>query len=173
MSPGISLRKRLSDTFDQSKSIFIDSCSNDKGKSFFIDGPGGHGKTFLLNTCLGCVQMQNKIALAVASSGIASLLLNGGRTAHSQFKLPIDLLPDSTCNISKQSMLAELLQETKLIIWDEAPMIHRFGIEAFDRTLQDLHNNTKPFGNITIVFAGDFRQILPVIPHAYGNIYNA
>ena len=53
-------------------------------------------------------------------------------------------------------MLAELLQETKLIIWDEAPMIHRFGIEALDRTLQDLHNNTKPFGNITIVFAGDF-----------------
>ena len=52
----------------------IDSCSNDKGKSFFIDGPGGHGKTFLLNTCLGCVRMQNNIALAVASSGIASLL---------------------------------------------------------------------------------------------------
>lgn len=144
----------------------VDSSLNDKGKSYFIDGPGGHGKTFLLNTCLGYVRTKNEIALAVASSGIASLLLSGGHTAHNQFKLPINLLPESTCNISKESNLAKLLQNVKLIIWDEAPMIHRYGIEALDRTLQDICNNTKLFGGNTIVFAGDFRQILPVIPHA-------
>jgi ATP-dependent DNA helicase PIF1 len=57
-----------------------------------------------------------------------------------------------------------------LIIWDEAPMIHKFAIEAFQRTLQDIMTDVDPkngnllFGGKTIVFGGDFRQILPVVP---------
>ena len=35
-----------------------------------------------------------------------------------------------------------------------------FAPEAVDRTLQDVLNNEKPFGGITVVFGGDFRQIL-------------
>ena len=50
---------------------------------YFIDGLGGAGKTFLYNTVLSSVRAENEIALAVASSGIAALLLEGGRTAHS------------------------------------------------------------------------------------------
>jgi hypothetical protein len=37
-------------------------------------------------------------------------------------------------------------------------------MEAVDRTFRDILNNSeKPFGGLTIVFGGDFRQILPVI----------
>jgi ATP-dependent DNA helicase PIF1 len=59
---------------------------------------------------------------------------------------------------------------TSLIIWDEAPMIHKWAFEAFERTLQDLMsevdvaNKKLPFGGKTVVFGGAFRQILPVIP---------
>ncbi|GFT66136.1 hypothetical protein TNCV_2009541 [Trichonephila clavipes] len=35
---------------------------------------------------------QYKIALAIASSGIAATLLNGGQTAHSAFQLSLDIL---------------------------------------------------------------------------------
>ncbi len=63
--------------------------------------------------------------LTVASSRIASLLLLGGRTAHSRFKIPIDLHNESTCNITQQMKVAELVREADLIIWDEAPMMHR------------------------------------------------
>jgi hypothetical protein len=42
-----------------------------------------------------------KSCLQVASSGIASLLLLGGKTAHSRFKIPIDLHDESTCNITQ------------------------------------------------------------------------
>ena len=49
------------------------SCSN----GFFIDGPGGTGKTFFNNTLLSTVRSQGNIALAMASSGIAALLLQG------------------------------------------------------------------------------------------------
>ena len=69
---------------------------------------------------------------------------------------------DSVCNICKNTILAQLLAETDLIIWDEAPMQDRFAPEVVDRTLQDVLNNEKPSGRITVVFGGDFRQILPV-----------
>ncbi|XP_042059505.1 uncharacterized protein LOC121804017 [Salvia splendens] len=68
------------------------------------------------------------------------------------------------------SALAELIVRAKLIIWDEAPMIHKHCIEAVDRTLRDIMrvsdqlNMNKPFGGKTVVFGGDFRQILLVVP---------
>jgi hypothetical protein len=108
--------------------------------------------------------------LAIASSGIASLLLPGGRTAHSRFKIPIDLHDESTCNITQQMKVAELVRKADLIIWDEAPMMHRRAFKAVDRTLRDLMKlddaqaTEKIFGGKTMVLGGDFRQILPVVP---------
>jgi uncharacterized protein with FMN-binding domain len=54
----------------------------------------------------------------------------------------------------------------KIFIWDEAPMMHRFAFEAVDRTLRDITQVDKLFGGKIFIFGGDFRQILPVIPHA-------
>ena len=50
---------------------------------FFINAPGGYGKTFLIETVLSSIRCIGKIALAVALSGIAAELLEGRRTAHS------------------------------------------------------------------------------------------
>jgi hypothetical protein len=83
---------------------------------FFLDGPGGTGKTFLLNILLSHVRKQGKVALAVASTGIAATSLEGGTTDHSRFKIPLKIYSDSTCDISKRSHLAELLCYTKLIL---------------------------------------------------------
>ena len=60
---------------------------------------------------------EGSIALAVAGSGVARLL-HGGRTAHSRFKLPLNPREDSTCAISRQSSLSELLRQTRLIVLD-------------------------------------------------------
>ena len=54
----------------------------------------------------------------------------------------------------------------KIIVWDKAPMSHRFRMKACDRTLQDIMGTEKPFGDKVIVLSGDFRQCLPVIPHS-------
>jgi hypothetical protein len=43
-------------------------------------------------------------------------------------------------------------------------MQKRYDPETVDRTLQDIRNCDKPFGGITVVFGGDFQQILPVVP---------
>jgi ATP-dependent exoDNAse (exonuclease V) alpha subunit len=143
------------------------SVENKEGKLFFISGPAGTGKTFCYKTLCHAICSQGKIVLCVASSGIAALLLRGGRTAHSMFKIPIDIKENSTCNISPQSQLAEVIRQTDLIIWDEIPMQHRYCAEAVNRTLQDIfklkEEDDTQFGKITVVFGGDFQQILPVV----------
>ena len=52
-------------------------------RMFFLNAPGGYGKTFLIEALLSSVRSMGKIAVAVASSGIAAELLEGRRTAHS------------------------------------------------------------------------------------------
>jgi hypothetical protein len=138
------------------------------GGIIFLDAPGGTGKTFIINLLLAKIRAQQEIALAVASSGIASTLLQGGRTAHSAFKLPLNLAhdPEATCNISKGSPKADVLQKCSLIVWDECTMSHRRALEALDQTLKDLHGNTSLMGGAVVVLAGDFRQTLPVIPRS-------
>lgn len=63
--------------------------------------------------------------------------------------------------VFKGSDRAALLKLTKLIIWDEAPMAHKFYFEALDRTLKDImtgsKSSSKIFGGKVIVFGGDFR----------------
>ncbi|GJU18149.1 DNA helicase PIF1, ATP-dependent [Tanacetum coccineum] len=70
--------------------------------------------------------------------GIASLLLPAGRTAHSRFVIPLELMENSTCGIKQNTQLAELMQEVQLIIWDEAPMTQRYAFEALDITIRDI-----------------------------------
>lgn len=103
----------------------MNSIDSESGRVFFLYGYGGSGKTFVWSTLSAAVRSRGQIVLNVASSGIASLLLPGGRTAHSRFAIPLNLTEDSTCNIKQNSALAELIVKSTLIIWDEAPMMHR------------------------------------------------
>ncbi len=142
----------------------IDAYAANHAKVIFIDGPGGTGKTYIENLILNAVRSRGDIALAVASSGIAALLFSGRRTTHSNLKIPITLDCTSFCYIRKQDDLAMLIRQTKLILWDKAPMTNKLAFEAVDRTLRDLTGRNEPFGGIVFVMSGDFRQVLPVIP---------
>ncbi|GBM86264.1 hypothetical protein AVEN_264514-1 [Araneus ventricosus] len=137
-----------------------------EGGVIFIDAPGGTGKTFLINVLLAKIRGERNIALAVATSGIAATLMIGGRTAHSMLQIPIDLPHNEmpVCNIKKGSAKAYVLQEAKVLFWDEISMMHKHGLEAVNRTLQDLRGNKDLMGGLIVVLAGDFQQTLPVIP---------
>ncbi|KAK4521041.1 Isochorismatase domain-containing protein [Mucor velutinosus] len=139
--------------------------SNANSSHFFLQGPAGTGKTFIYNTLCHFYRSQGKIVLCVASSGIAALLLPGGRTSHSRFAIPLNIHEQSVCAIKKNDDLADLIRETSLIIWDEVPMQHRYCFEAFDRTLRDIcsRGDEVTFGGIPVVLGGDFAQIPPVV----------
>ena len=131
----------------------------------FLDAPGGTGKSFLININLANLRGRGDIAIAVATSGIAATLLQGGKTAHSTFRLPLNLKATEhpTCNIAAQSEQATVLRKCKLIVWDEATMVHKNALRALDSTLQDLRGNPSPMGGVLLLLAGDFRQTLPII----------
>ncbi|UYV71196.1 hypothetical protein LAZ67_8002131 [Cordylochernes scorpioides] len=111
----------------------LSKINSNAGGLYFLDAPGGTGKTFLINLLLTKVRSTGDIALSTASFGIAATLLHGGRTAHSTFKLPLDLTRDEVpvCNLNADSPMGE----------DQTPM-----------------------GGVVLLLAGDFRQILPIIP---------
>nr|XP_043611794.1 uncharacterized protein LOC122583457 [Erigeron canadensis] len=157
---------------DEQKDVYtrvMAAVDKNDGGVFFLYGYGGTGKTYIWKTLSSAIRSKGEIVLNVASSGIASLLLEGGKTAHSRFRIPININEDSFCSITPDSDLAALIVKTRLIIWDEAPMMHRHCFEALDKTLRNIlasssrASSDKPFGGKVILFGGDFRQILPVI----------
>ncbi|XP_076925349.1 uncharacterized protein LOC143588135 [Bidens hawaiensis] len=77
----------------------FDSSKRKKGGVFFVYGYGGTGKTYLWKTLSASIRSKGEIVLNVPSSGIASLLLEGGRTAHSRFLIRINLTEDSQCQV--------------------------------------------------------------------------
>ncbi|XP_072088107.1 uncharacterized protein [Arachis hypogaea] len=115
----------------------MQTVNNGKGRVFFLYGYSGTGKTFFWKTLAAAIRSKGKIVITVASSGIASLLLPGGKTAHSCFAIPLNLDEFSTCNIKT---MRDILR------------------------FSNPNSQNQPFGRKTIVFSGDFRQILPVIP---------
>ena len=158
------LTSEQKDTYDR-----IMHCVDNKvGEIFFMDAPGGTGKTFVIKLIQQSIRPKKDIALAIASSGIAATLLPGGRTAHSALKLPLNFhsTDTPTCNISKSSGVDKVLQQCKLIIWDECTMAQEKSLEALDQSLRDLRGNSKPFGSSIILLAGYFRQTLPIIPRS-------
>ena len=94
----------------------------------------------------------------------AASILPGGRTAHSRFKIPLNIEDGGVCSFTKQSGTAKLLMSASLIIWDEASMTRRQAVEALDNSMRDIMAQPDlPFGGKTVVFGGDFRQVLPVV----------
>ena len=79
----------------------LSSVDSDSGGVFFVDGPGGTGKTFLYKALLARVRSEGKIAIATATSGVAASIMPGGRTAHSRFKIPLSIQDGGVCNFTK------------------------------------------------------------------------
>ncbi|ONM20919.1 hypothetical protein ZEAMMB73_Zm00001d005363 [Zea mays] len=120
----------------------LSAVDTDQGGLFFVDGPGGTGKTYLYRVLLATLRSQGKIAVATATSGVAASIMPGGRTAHSRFKIPLTIDDGA----------------------DEASMTKRQAVEALDNSMRDIMGRPGlPFGGKTIVFGGDFRQVLPIV----------
>ncbi|ONM27260.1 hypothetical protein ZEAMMB73_Zm00001d007637 [Zea mays] len=158
----------LKDSLNEEQRVAYDkilsAVDTDQHGLFFVDGPGGTGKTYLYRVLLATLRSQGKIAVATATSGVAASIMPGGRTAHSRFKIPLTIDDGGVCSFTKQSGTAELLRKASLIIWDEASMTKRQAVEALDNSMRDIMGRPElPFGGKTIVFGGDFRQVLPVV----------
>ena len=132
---------------------------------YFIDGPGGSGKTFLYNTLTKSLKASGETVLCVASTGIAATLLEDGTTYHSQFGLGGNSTETTNSCIRSNSKAAQIIRNAKMIIWDEVTMTPYFALDAVDRLLREIMGVPRPFGSKIFLIGGDFRQILPVVKH--------
>ena len=70
--------------------IIMEMINSRRSGAFFIDGPGGIGKTFLYQALLAQVRSRRLIALATTASGVAIVILLGGRIIYSRFILSLN-----------------------------------------------------------------------------------
>ena len=154
----------------------VEKCMNllsqgaDVKKLICIDSPAGGGKTFLLNLLLSTVRgVRGEIALATASTGIAAMLLAGGTTSHSRFGIPVPVVEESVSTITVTSQRAEVIREATMLIWDEISMADKRAVECADALCREIMRHkdaaleSVPFGGKLMIFAGDWRQLLPVV----------
>ena len=79
----------------------MSSIDTEDGGLFFVDGPGGTGKTYLYRALLATIRSQKKIATATTAPGVVVSIMPGGRTAHSRFKIPLTLDDGAFCSFTK------------------------------------------------------------------------
>ena len=161
--------------------IISNSLNAQQPLSLFIEGKAGTGKTTVITTLCDALRASNLIILPTATSAFAAQLYSGGRTTHSTFKvcvpsLPAPLIPyhskqvsvtDNneliTSSIHPNDSRAQLLRDTSVITWDEAPMSNKAVLSCVEETCRSVMKNQQPFGGKIIILLGDFRQTCPVI----------
>jgi hypothetical protein len=158
----------LSDTFNEEQRAAYDeimsSVDTEHGVSSLWMVPAGPERLICTKHFLLLYAVRKKIAMATATSGVAASIMPSGRTAYSRFKVPLTIDNGAFCTFTKQSGTAKLLRASSLIIWDEASMTKRQAIEALDNSLRDIMGRLElPFGGETVVFSGDFGQVLLVV----------
>lgn len=139
---------------------------NQTGKSIFLTGKAGSGKTTFLKYIR---ETGAKKMTVVAPTGVAAINA-GGVTMHSFFQLPFrpylptdqyTLLKNVRFNADKRN----LLQELELLVMDEISMVRADALDAIDTILRHFRNQpTLPFGGVQVLYIGDLFQLPPVVP---------
>ena len=134
------------------------------GKNIFLTGPAGTGKSFVINEIKKWAISKNKKFAITALTGCAAVLI-GGRTLHSTLGLgigdkPIDVLVHKMkrCNKAQYARI----QALDILVIDEVSMMSDDIMEKASQMLCVIKNNTRPFGGVQVVLAGDMCQLGPV-----------
>lgn len=148
----------------------IDSANGKNSQRlYYIGGAGGCGKTTLFMGIIAQLRADGKYYVATATTGIAALLLPGGQTAHSAFRIANDIDEKSTPVIKFESIFAQKLRDAAIIFIDEVSMLNKDVLSYIDKTLRSIYpinsvQRKTPFANKVIVLSGDFCQLPPVVP---------
>ena len=138
-----------------------------------ISGPAGSGKTFWLNTlrrwAQGNFNQDQDFILAAAPTGAAAFLI-GGSTLHSLLYLPKleggRKMPP--LDASRLKSLQDKFRSVAVLIIDEKSMIGQKMFYMISERLKEARPKTQdqPFGGVSIVILGDWRQLPPVFDKA-------
>lgn len=135
------------------------------GKSIFLTGKAGTGKTTFLRTLKA---KSHKRMIVVAPTGVAAINA-GGVTIHSFFQLPLSpYVPrtqlDNKFTYSKEKR--KIMRTVDMLVIDEISMVRSDILDAIDTVMRRFREHDKPFGGAQLVMIGDLHQLTPVVrPH--------
>ena len=137
-----------------------------EGKSIFITGPGGTGKSYLLKLIYDLVpQLTHKKVAVTALTGCAALLLGPhARTLHSWTGIGLGKEPSRYLAgmVRRSKKGIERWTKTDILVIDEVSMLTPELLDKLNTISQIIRRNSKPFGGLQIIFVGDFYQLPPV-----------
>lgn len=136
------------------------------GKSIFLTGPGGTGKSFLLRTLYETIPETTGKQIAItAMTGCAALLIGRfAKTLHSWAGIGLGREPASTlaASIRKSGKSLRRWLGTDILVIDEVSMLTPDLLEKLDQVARTIRRSAAPMGGLQIVFVGDFYQLPPV-----------
>lgn len=135
-----------------------------QGKSFFIKGKAGTGKTTLFRKIVAECRASGKNIAVTAPTGIAAKNAEG-KTLHKMFKLNTAMYIPGKMRLRFNLKEAEqlLIKKLDILIIDEISMVRCDLLDKVDLTLKNCKRNQKPFGGIQVILFGDFFQLAPVV----------
>ena len=133
-----------------------------EGKSVFITGPGGCGKTFLINSFVKNYNTRKTIAVT-STTGTSALHIKG-TTIHSWSgiglgKGSVDYIIKK---IKKNIYIRSRWKMTDILIIDEISMLSPLLFDKLEEIARIIRRSNKPFGGLQLIITGDFLQ-LPVV----------
>lgn len=135
-----------------------------KGESIFLTGSPGTGKSFTLKKIVEYLKTTSVNYGITALTGAAAILING-QTLHSFLGIglgndSVDKLYDNVKKYKKK--IYKTLNNLDLLIIDEISMMNDILFEKISKYLSKIKNNLLHFGNIKLLFIGDFHQLPPI-----------
>lgn len=133
------------------------------GRSVFLTGAPGAGKTYVLNQYTRLAKRVGKHVAVTASTGIAATHI-GGTTIHSWSGLGIrDQLSEyDLTRLSANKTLVKRYNSTDVLVIDEVSMLHGGRLDMLNMVAQKLRQSSEPFGGLQVILVGDLFQLPPI-----------
>ena len=135
-----------------------------KGKNIFLTGPGGTGKSLLIQKMVEYAKNTKKSCTVCALTGCAAVLLDcKATTVHAWSGVgTMNGLDEDVIRRVTKKQTSKDNWKTDILIVDEVSMMSKRMFELLNKIGQLIRKNKNPFGGIQVIFVGDFFQLPPI-----------
>lgn len=134
-----------------------------EGKSVFLTGEPGAGKTYTLNKFIEYARQLGKRIAITASTGIAASHIDGV-TIHSWSGLGIaeEITDSQLSEMSYKPYINDKYYRCDILIIDEISMLKGSYLDMVERACRMIRHSKLPFGGLQVILVGDMFQLPPV-----------